>query len=118
LPFVPGRHDVLIRDFFVFDRAGLGTGQNINVVSSGSNDSEVITKSICEKLKLQAIDLGQTPQAFINDRLLTIGDKINVVIGGTDFNCEVIGIEKDMVIIRCREMKVVLKLSQQVQIVQ
>lgn len=116
LPVVKGRHDVLVRDFFVFDKAGLGKSQTVDVLSAGSENENII-KTVREKLKLQAIDMGQTRHAFINDKLLNVGDKIEIAIGSSLLDCEIMSIEKDVVTIRYKDVKIVLKLSQEMQAV-
>jgi len=119
LPKVRGRNDVLTRDFFASDgwrnfRSTEGENlsgiEGVNVVSG--NGSEGVVRRIAEKLKLQAIMLGGNPQAFINDKLLSVGDKLLVTDGGDSFECEVAGIEEKMVFIRCGEAEITLKLTQ------
>jgi hypothetical protein len=110
LPKVKGRNDVLARDFFAVDGGSLsGTGE-VNVVSK--NGDEEYVNRIAEKLKLAAIELGENPQVFINDKLLSVGDKLIVRDGVNTYECEVIGIEKNMVFMRCGEAEITLKLMQ------
>ena len=40
-----------------------------------------MAKLIAEKLKLEVIELGSVPQAFINGKILTEGDKLEVSDG-------------------------------------
>ena len=124
LPKVKGRNDVLTRDFFAsggwqdFIRAGeggnlTGTGE-VNIVSRNGN--EEVVRRIAEKLKLQAIGLGENPQAFINDKLLSVGDKLLVREGVNGYECKVVGIEESMVSIRCGEAEIQLKLMQAIEV--
>ena len=111
LPKVAGRNDALTRDFFAADDwQSFMSGGEVNVVSR--NGDEEIVKRVAEKLKLEAIGLGKNPQAFINDKLLAVGDKLLVVDGVDTYECEVVGIEEKTVFIRCREAEITLRLTQ------
>ena len=111
LPEVAGRNDALTRDFFAADDwQSFMSGGEVNVVSR-DGDEEII-KRVAEKLKLEAIGLGKNPQAFINDKLLAVGDKLLVVDGADTYECEVVGIEEKTVSIRCGEAEITLKLTQ------
>jgi hypothetical protein len=118
LPKVEGRNDVLTRDFFAvsswrdFMRGGEGKsgGEEVSVVSR--NGGEETARRVAEKLKLEAIVLGENPRAFINDKLLSVGDKLFVKDGTNTCECEVAKIEENMVFIRCGEAEVTLRLTQ------
>ena len=75
LPKIDGRHDVLARDFFVMDETVLGSSDEVSIVS-GNGDG--LIRRIADKLRLEAICMGQKPEAFINDKLLTKGDSLTV----------------------------------------
>ena len=119
LPQVEGRNDVIARDFFASDGwqdFGDGKGrksagvEEVNIVSTDS-DQEVIRK-VAEKLKLEAIVSSENPLAFINDEVLRVGDKLLVVDGIDRYECEVVEIKENTVVIRCREARITLKLTQ------
>jgi len=110
LPKIAGRNDVLTRDFFVIDSAVLGGVREVNVVSKGGN--EEVVRQIAEKLKLEAIVTGSVPQAFINDKLLSVGDKLLVGNADQSCECEVAAVEENKVLIKCREAEITLKLTQ------
>jgi len=119
LPKVEGRNDVLTRDFFAvgswrdFMRGGEGKSGGIEEVSVVSRDgSEEIVRRVAEKLKLEAIVLGENPRAFINDKLLSVGDKLFITDGINTYECEVAKIEENTVFIRCGEAEVTLRLTQ------
>jgi hypothetical protein len=119
LPKVEGRNDVLTRDFFAvgnwrdFMRGGEGKSGGIEEVSVVSrNGGEETARRVAEKLKLEAIVLGENPRAFINDKLLSVGDKLFVRDGTNTCECEVAEIEENMVFIRCGEAEVTLRLTQ------
>ena len=118
---VAGRNDVLTRDFFDAERwdgfNGIGegeysSGEEVSVVSKDGGEH---LNRIAEKLKLQAIELGRNPQAFINDKLLSEGDKMFVKDGVNKYECEVVEIEENTVFIRCEDAEITLKLTQMIE---
>jgi len=119
LPKIKGRHDVLARDFFAADgwrnftrdqEAGnLTAVKEVSVVSG--DDNEEVIKRVAEKLKLEAIGLGKNPRAFINNKLLSAGDKLLISEAEHMYECEVVGIEERAVFIRCGEAEITLKLT-------
>jgi hypothetical protein len=115
LPQIPGRNDLLTGDFFDADgwrNFIAGTDGGVQKVSVISRDgSEEVTRRLVAKLNLQAIWLDRNPQAFINDSLLSVGDKLEVREGNEAYECEVAAIEQNRVLIRCREAEITLKLS-------
>jgi len=117
LPKVKGRNDVLTRDFFAADnwRAFIGEGEKTANVVPRDSDEEV-AKRIKDKLKLDAIGLGENPRAFINDTLLSVGDRLLVGDGVDTYECEVVGIEKDTVTIKCGKIKFTLELAQAIEV--
>lgn len=108
LPNVKGRNDMLTRDFFVAGSQGFGI-EEVNVASGGSEEKG---RRIAGQLKLEAIDSGKNPQAFINDVLLKTGDKLSVKDGKSVYECEVVRIEKESVLIRCGDSEITLKIEQ------
>jgi len=119
LPKVEGRNDVLTRDFFAvgnwrdFMRGGEGKSGGIEEVSVVSrNGGEETARRVAEKLKLEAIVLGKNPLAIINDKRLSVGDKLFVRDGINTYECEVAKIEENTVFIRCGEAEVTLRLTQ------
>ncbi len=119
LPQVAGRNDVITRDYFASDGwQDFGDGQGrkpvgaeeVNIVSK-DGDQEVIRK-IAEKLKLEAIVSSENPLTFINDKVLRVGDKLLVGDGIDKYECEVVEIKENTVVMRCREARITLKLTQ------
>jgi hypothetical protein len=118
LPKVKGRHDTLSRDFFEsngwrnFSNAGQGHGSGIKEVSVESKDgSEEVVRRIAGKLNLQAILSAENPQAFINNKLLSVGDKLVIKEGVNTFECEVIEIQEHKVSMRFQGARITLKLA-------
>ncbi len=122
LPSVKGRNDALIRDFFAVDNwmdflrtAGGGNysgNKKMNIISG----DEEITSQIAEKMKLEIIEVDKTPKAFINGRLLAVGDKFFVEYGAGTCECQVAKIEQNTVTVKCGESEVRLNLAQEVEI--
>jgi len=118
LPQVAGRNDVIARDFFAsngwqdfVDGRGPKVGvEEIDIVSK-DDDQEVIRK-VAENLMLEAIVSSENPLAFINDEVLRVGDKLFVSDGIDRYECEVVEIKENTVVMRCRESKITLKLTQ------
>ena len=113
LPRIKGRHDVLSRDFFSSNNwrsfngdRGTGSGQFKVKVSAGDE----IARRIATKLMVETIWIGSERQVVINDNLLSIGDKIKVKQGEEVYECEVVEIEDDRVLITFGESKIELSL--------
>lgn len=121
LPKVEGRNDVLTRDFFavgdwqefIRDKEGKNLNEDVNVVSRRERE---VMKRIAEKLKLEAIGLDGNPQVFINSKLLSVGDILLVNDGGNTYECEVVSIEENVVLIKCGEAEITLKLAKVIEV--
>ena len=118
LPKVPGRNDVITRDFFDpvgwrgFVKDGKGQDQAGNDVNHVSTDAsgEVIER-ITHKLQLEAIALGENPRAVINDKPLSVGDRLLVKDEGNMYECEVVEVQERKVFIKCRGAQIKLELG-------
>ncbi len=108
LPYARGRNDVLTRDFFTVEQAGLNDVEETTITTE--NDKQNYVRKVAASLKLEAIGLGDNPQAFINDKLLSVGDKLYVRDGTETYECEVAIIRENMVMIRYGEAQIELKL--------
>jgi len=119
LPQAAGRNDVITRDFFDSDgwqdfvdgqgRKSAGV-EEVDIISK-QGDQEVIRR-VAEKLRLEAIVSSENPLAFINDKVLRVGDKLLVGDGVDKYECEVVEIKVNTVVMRCRESRITLKLTQ------
>jgi hypothetical protein len=120
LPEAAGRNDVITRDFFFTSDSRQDFIDEEVKKSAGTEDVHIVLKDgnvevirrIVEQLKLQAIVLSKNPQAFINDKLLSVGDKLLVGEGVDRHECEVVEIKRDTVVVRCTEAEIMLKLTQ------
>ena len=101
---------MLTRNFFTIEPNDLDGKGEINVVSTGGLKG--VAKRIEENLRLEAIDLGESPQAFINDKLLSVGDKLLVRDGDNTYECEIVEIEGETVFVKYGGVKITLKLAQ------
>ncbi len=118
LPQAAGRNDVITRDFFDSDgwqdfvdgrgRKSVGV-EEVDIISK-HGDKEVIRK-VAKKLKLEAIVSSENPLAFINDKVLRVGDKLLIGDGVDKYECEVVEIGENTVVMRCRESRIILKLT-------
>jgi hypothetical protein len=118
LPKVAGRNDVIGRDFFAsngwqhfVDRQGRKPGgiEKVSIVSTNGN--EEVIRRIAEKLNLEATIVGGTPRAFINGQVLKIGRKLSINDGADPYECEVIDIKDNAVVIKCREAEIRLSIK-------
>jgi len=123
LPKIPGRNDVLTRDFFAangwrnFNKGEENHGnKEVNVYSKDGN--EEVVRRVAKLLNLEAIVIGSdgNPQAFINGKLLSVGDKFLVKDGGNKYECEVVGIEENVVVIKCLEAEIKLKVMKAIEV--
>lgn len=116
LPKVPGRNDVVTRDFFACNgwqnfmggRQKFADIEEVNMLSQ--NGSEEAIKKVAERLRLEAIVLSSNPRAFINNKVLSVGDRMLIDDGNEKYECEVAVIEENTVVIKCREAEITLKL--------
>lgn len=118
LPRVSGRNDLISRDFF--SSAGWqdfkseeqeDTSVEIEEVSvAPTDDSKEVVAIVAEHLSLKAIVMGRKPQAFINDKLMSVGEKVAVTDGAQMCECEVVEIRENSVLVRCKGAAIVLKL--------
>jgi hypothetical protein len=124
LPNIEGRNDVFVRDFFsakqweVFVRNEDGRssfGEEVSM-TVGSNSEEYLNREtilqVAKLLRLAVIELGERPQAFINDTLLSIGEKLLVEYEGNSYEFTVIAIDGNEVLLTCQGVEIEMKLLQ------
>jgi len=109
LPRIAGRNDVITRDFFAangwkkFDRDKeantIGTEEVNDLKTDGS---EKVVERVTAKLKLGVIETGLSPYVYINDELLSIGDRLRVRDNGNTYDCEVTKIGANEVSLKLR----------------
>ena len=118
LPNVAGRNDVIGRDFFAsdgwqhfVDKQGRKPGDTDEVSIVSKNGNEEVIRRVAEKLKLGATIVGGIPHAWINDQPRYIGDKMPISDGANTYECEVIEIEENAVVIKCGEAEIRLSIK-------
>jgi len=119
LPKVAGRHDVITRDVFASEnwrhflerQRKRGGFEEVNVFSQDVN-KEVIRK-LAEKLELEAVMVSENPQAYVNGNVIEVGSKIDIGEGTDKFECEVVAIEENTVVMMCKEAEIILKLEKE-----
>jgi len=114
LPVIEGRNDVLTRDFFVVDNIDIEVNAK-GKFNSGNIGKEPILR-VVKKIQLKAIELGQIPRVFINDKLLTLGEKFVVKEGEDSYEFEVMDISENIVFCECEGVEVILKLEEPIDI--
>jgi len=124
LPNIDGRNDVLVRDFFsakqweVFVRNEDGRnsfGEEVSM-TVGSDSEEYLNREtvlqVAKLLKLAVIELGERPQAFINDTLLSVGEKLLVEQEDNSYEFTVVAIDGNEVLLTCQGVDIEMKLLQ------
>jgi len=123
LPEVQGRNDLISRDFFASAgwedfRSNDGASAVVDVedISTAKTDnSKKIAEIVKQHVSLEVIDMGDRALAFINGKLMSGGDKLVVTDGNKMYECEVVEIKKNTVLIRCKDAEIVLKLIETVE---
>jgi hypothetical protein len=118
LPNVAGRNDLIVRDFFASNgwndfidgqgRKSVGI-EEIDILSK-DDDQEVIRK-VAENLTLEATVSSEDPLAYINNKVMRAGDKLFVSDGIDNYECEVVEIKEDVVVMKCGESQITLKMT-------
>lgn len=117
LPDVEGRNDSIKRDIFAANGWKSFAGKNESVVLTREVNvvpgdvTESVMKKIAENLKLEAFVMSSNPRAYINDKILSVGDSLSVTDGTNKYECEVVLIENNSVVMRCGKAEVILKLT-------
>jgi hypothetical protein len=123
LPRQPGRHDTIERDFFaVQDRASFQlhgahpTGTEPEVRVTAVDHAQEVIHRVAQRMKLGAVlwseDRREDPQAFINDRLLRIGDRFTLKDGTDSVEFEVLRIYDNSVLVGSDGVQLTLKIAQ------
>jgi hypothetical protein len=120
-PFVVGRNDRLVTDFFspgdwqAFLSRGQGEQVNATTVTGQLTDDDTRGKTIrriAEGMKLQIMEIGNEPQAFICDTLVKEGSTLSIVAGETTLDFKVLRITSRTVEVKCENITFELKLKE------
>ncbi|UCG59917.1 MAG: hypothetical protein JSU70_10425 [Phycisphaerales bacterium] len=119
LPKVSGRNDVISRDFFASNGwmsfAKNIEGQNVTdkeevgVISTGDNEEVVF--QVKKNLKLEAIVMGEDRRALINNKLVSVGDKLSIRDGTDKYESEVLAIGEGTVLVEVGKTRITLKMA-------
>ena len=116
LPVVSGRNDILTRDFFS-DKQWIDTltdGKSAGDARGSwrsSRESMVATSRLKDLIRLEAIEFGEKPCAFINDRVLSVGEGLSINEGTEVVECKVLAIEEDKIIVESGNSRIEIKLT-------
>lgn len=126
LPLIEGRNDVLKTDFFnpgewegfeLVDKTEDWSKQsNVTVKGAGSNDfkKENIYR-VAKKLQLEAIVMGENPEAFISDKLVSTGDVLKIRHNAGIYEFRVTKIGKSKVELICEDMIFTMQMAQSIE---
>jgi hypothetical protein len=125
LPRVSGRNDSIDRDCFNVQEwapvrrsaTGPSTSTDTEVPVASPNHDQEVVHQVAQRLRLEAVSLrSENPQAFLNDRLLGVGDTLTVEDGTACLEFEVLRINEDSVLVECKGIQLALKLAQVVDV--
>jgi len=120
LPRILGRNDSIGRDFFNMQEwaparqsaMGPSTGTDAEVPVVSPNRDQEVVRQVAQTLRLGAVSLrSENPQAFLNDRLLGVGDTLTVEHGSDRLEFEVLQISDNAVLVECKGIQLALKLA-------
>lgn len=122
LPIVAGRNDILMKNIFeVKSWQSFLTGSNIDLNEIDKSESilDEIGNSkielVSKNLRLDAIELGNNPKAFINGQLLSAGDKFALRIDENVFQCQIKEVADNLVVVNFNDTDIPLRLTQKVE---
>jgi hypothetical protein len=120
LPRILGRNDSIGRDCFNMQEwaparqsaTGPSTGTDAEVPVVSPNRDQEVVRQVAQTLRLGAVSLrSENPQAFLNDRLLGVGDTLTVEHGSGCLEFEVLQISDNAVLVECKGIQLALKLA-------
>lgn len=124
LPKVPGRHDSILQDFFnMQNRACFSQALSVPDTSTDTevpvvppNRDEEVVQQVAGTLKLEAVLRSGCLRAFVNDRLLAVGDTFLVEHSTGPLTFEVLWIQDDAVLVECKGIQLTLKLASSMEV--
>jgi hypothetical protein len=123
LPVVPGRNDILTKDIFTpqnwnaFDWGDDDNSENVEIVSPDDNGRQMHEnnfRQIAERVPVDAISTDQSGRilAFIQDNVVSVGDKLTVEHNGYAYEFIVKEIRTEKVVLGWENCTVTLQMSQ------
>lgn len=125
LPEIKGRNDILSRDFFAVEEwenfikdadGNTNKVEEVNVIvedDSGQGRRRKAVLRLARQLKLDVIALGKRPEAFIENTLVSVGDKLQVEDKGRLYEFDVIEIGEKEVVLMCQGVRLEIKMLQE-----
>ncbi|RKY10370.1 MAG: hypothetical protein DRP65_06750 [Planctomycetota bacterium] len=113
LPVVPGRNDTITRNIFTAAAWNVFPSADADV-SGGpirSHEDDFIDK-IAQSLSLEAVIAGPNPEAFIGNKLVSVGQTLPVRYNDKIYEFTVAQINENKVVLKWDDVTVVLKMSQ------
>ena len=121
LPIVAGRNDVLMKNVFeVKNWQSFMTGSNLDLNEINKNESTLDNienskiEMLSKNLRLDAIELGSDPKAFISGQLLSVGDEFVLRIAENIFQCRIKEVTENLVVVNFDGTDISLRLTQKV----
>ena len=108
LPRIDGRNDILSRDIFKADEKIWD--KSVNTREGSQNSDEEVVKNIKQWLRLEAIELGDQPQAYINEQVLKTDENLVFEDEQRSYECRVIEITENTVRLRYQDFEIELNL--------
>ncbi len=119
LPVVEGRHDVLKTDFFDtkgwkgFDAIDdIDKSNGIKVITSGDDVESERILEVMRDVHLEAIALGENPQAFISDKLVSVGEVLRQKHNDDVYELKVVAIFENKIELECNGVVISLQIAQ------
>jgi len=114
LPVVPGRNDAITRNVFTAVAWNAFPGANTADAKNGSipsYDDDFIDK-IAQSISLEAVIAGPNPEAFVGNKLVSVGQTLPVRYNDKIYEFTVAQINENKVVLKWDDVSVVLKMSQ------
>jgi len=108
LPIVAGRNDTLKRN--VFSRSGLGSNAIANSADVGMHKANIA--KIRKTIKLDAIITGESPVAFIDSKLVSVGSELPLKCAGQLYEFVVTEITETTALLSWEDFNITLRMAQ------
>jgi hypothetical protein len=120
-PFVAGRNDTLASDFFspgswqaFLTKSSSGQLETVAAgqIQTADDIRKKTIRKIADGLKLQIVEIGTEPQAFVSDTLVKEGRTLTIVAGETSFEFKVLRVTHKSVELECEGSTFEIKLRE------
>lgn len=111
LPEIEGRNDSISQNYFSLRKSSFVKKSSTGTEAVGKAGKDEKPEGLKNKLRLQAIEHGDVPMAFINDSLYREGDTLNLKLGERIYKLKVIEVNSEKVILDYSGTEFVLRLQ-------